>query len=329
MQRALLALVALVGWTSSAAAAEPVQWMLASITPEGSPQEADIHDLSRSLEEATGGRVRVRTRLGGVVADELTTLELCKQGRVQVWVGSVGAVAATIPAVSIFEAPYLFDDVAAFDRATRGDLLRRPGVLKAFHAQGLEPIGVAFVGWREMGSVSRPLRVPADLKGLRARSQPVPLHRAMWKLLGAIPHELALGDMKGAFEAKQVDVSDVPPLYVYATSISSHLKFLTRTDHMTQAGLVLISRDAFAKLPKRTQQAIHALRVEKASRFTRSSQRFEEEMLELLRKQGVGVITPTPVERAAWRKALAPLRSEAVRLSGPAGADLLKAIEQK
>jgi TRAP-type C4-dicarboxylate transport system substrate-binding protein len=325
---AVLAGVALLG-AGGPARAEPTIWNMASIVPEGSPNAEILGEIARAFEHASGGRLRVRMRFGGVVADEATTLDLCKQGRVHIWAGSMGAASASIPALAVFETPYLFDGVADYERAVRPDVLHQPAVLKAFHAQGLEPFGMAFAGWRDISSTSRPLRLPTDLAGVRVRAQPAPLHRAMWRLLGAKPLETTLSDVETVFVKGQVEAADLPGVYLYATSLIRHIKYLTRTNHMLQGGIILVSREAFLKMPKRVQAALLALRGEFGQKATAVNKQFDDEVFALLKKDGVKVLELSAAERDAWKKALAPLRAEALRIGGPAGAELLRALEKR
>lgn len=159
--------VALCALTLPARALEPSRWALVTIAPEGSPAERTVQDTIRTIEQAAGGRLRIRPRMGGEVADESTTLELCRKGTAQMWAGSLGAVAAVVPELAVLETPYLFRDAGAFAAALRTDFLRSPKLLAALRARGLEPFGISFLGWRAMSSRTRPVRTPADLKGLQ------------------------------------------------------------------------------------------------------------------------------------------------------------------
>lgn len=309
------------------ASAEPASWVMTSIVPEGSPTAVALEKVARGVDAASGGRVKVRLRLGGVVADEDRTLEMCAQGRIQAWGGSTGAVAAKIPALAVFETPYLFEDVAAFDRAVRGDVLTTPRLGKAFREAGLVPYGIAFTGWRAMGSREKPIRVPADVAGMRVRSQPVPLHRAMWRLLGADARDVPLTEVQAQFQQKRLEAVDLPALYVYATSLAGQVKYFTRTNHMMQTGMVVLCRGAFDRIPKKTQAAILARGPEMGIMTSRAHEPFEAELVDLLSKQDIRVIDPNPEERAAWKSFLTPLRAEALKIAGAAGAELLKALE--
>lgn len=310
--------------------AEVTEWVLASVAPEGSPLTAVLDRAARSLERLAGGRVRIKTRYGGMLGDESTTLELCQRGRIQIWAGSMAAVEGVIPGLAVFGTPYLFPDVATFDRAVKtGALFDRPLVARAFRDKGLVAHSTAFVGWRALSSRSKALRVPSDARGLRPRSQPGSQQGAMWRLLGAEPREIALADVRAAFEGKQVDSIDIPLLYLFAASLASEIRFHTRTDHVLQAGLLAFSREAFEKLPKSAQAAILKNRLETTAGVTKVHEDLEVELLAALEAQKVEVLRPGAADREAWRRALAPLRMAVSRMGGPVGAEILRSLQGK
>ena len=319
---------------ASALADAPAVWTLATIAPEGSPVMLVLDEFAHAVElaaNAAGARIRVRTRHGGVGSDELDGLHLCMQGRVQMWVGSSGAVAEEIPAMSILDLPFLFHDLGEFERARgqRPDPLSRPLISRALRERGLLGYGIGYAGWRAMTSRDKPLRVPGDVQGLRVRSQPAPLHRAMWKLLGASAVESTLNEVASVFRLKQADALDVPALWVFATSVTDQVKFHVRTKHTMQTALILFHHEAFARLPKRAQASILALRSSFYPRFSKVLEVMEGDLVSELGKAGLQVIEPTEGERAQWKKVLAPLRATALELGGKAGAELLRAIEAK
>jgi C4-dicarboxylate-binding protein DctP len=308
-----------------ATAAPPSEWVFASVAPEGSPTAQVMDDIARAIERAAHGRLRIRARHGGVVADEVTTLGLVKQGRIQMWAGSIGAISELVPAVSVLEAPFLFTSVAALAPATRASVLGTPRVARAFREQGLQLWSVAFIGWRALSSV-RPIRLPADLTGMRVRTQPAPIHRAMWARLGVKSTETHLNEVLAAFRSKTVEVADLPALYVFATSITDHVRYHTRTEHMMQVGAIVFNREAFGALPRKVQGEILALAAEYGQKTSQVHEKLEAELIAALRER-VTVLSLTADERAAWRRALAPVRADALRAAGPAGAELLRSLE--
>ncbi len=335
MKRRLPPLLALLSVLPASAIADgPTQWIVATIAPEGSPVMQVLDEFARSTEQAAnaaGAKLKVRTRHGGVGSDELDGLRLCMQGRVQAWVGSTGAVAAEIPAVSVLDLPFLFHDLKEFERARapRHDPLERPLIARTMRDHGLYAYGIGYAGWRAMTSRDKPLRVPADVKGLRMRSQPAPLHRAMWKMLGATPVESSLNEIASVFRLKQADALDVPALFIFATSVADQVKFHVRTNHTMQTALIMFHHETFSKLPRRAQASIVALRSSFYPRFSKVLDSMEVDLVGELTRAGIQVIEPTADERAQWKKAFAPLRATALEIGGKAGAELLKAFEAK
>ena len=124
-----------------ARASETVNWTVATIAPEGSPVAMVLDEFMRGIEQVvaqSGVKLRIRTLHGGVVADEVASFELTKQGRTQLWIGSMGAAAPTLPALSIFDLPYVLEDLAAFERARARNLLDRPRIAKEFQSRNVQ-----------------------------------------------------------------------------------------------------------------------------------------------------------------------------------------------
>lgn len=322
---ALLSIALLLGVSAPARAEE---WTLASISPESSEPAAFLQDFSRRIERATDGRVRIRTRLGGVIGDEQATLRMCQDGRIQIWAGSLSAAQAVVPDLAVLETPYLFDSVEDVDRALRGPMLDQPLVAKSFRDRGLVVIGGAFIGWRAMSTRSRPALEPSALRGMAARSTPVPLHRAMWRVLGALPKDLELPEVQPAYRDGAIDAIDVPVLYLFGTGVVDRLRYHVRTNHIAQIAFMVFNREAYGRLTRRQQQEILRLRTDLSTSSTRIHLALEEELLRALGQQGVQVLTPGPAEVAAWRHALAPVSGEAMRIAGPVGAELLRAVRR-
>ncbi len=308
-------------------AADVTDWIMASVAPDGSPSAQLLGDLSRSFERASGGRIRIKERFGGVLGDEITTFGDCQKGRVQLWAGSVSAAEAAVPGVTVLDTPYLVADLGAYGRGVRGDVLDGPLAGRAFRAHGIVPFAAGFVGWRSISTREKPVRVPADLRGLRMRSLPSALHISLWRHLGAVPKVTALTEVLSTFREKLVDAVDLQVVYLFATSLVEQIRHHTRSSHMAQTAAVFINKDAFGRLSKRAQGELLRLRMEWTARSNKVHGALEDELVDAVRAAGVQVIVPTAAEQAAWRQATAPLAAEALRRGGPVGAEIIQAVQ--
>jgi len=327
-RRALLASAGALFLAGRASARTTQTWRLGTIAPEGSPTAQLIVEFARDLEKQTGGRIRVKTRLGGVLGDERTTFELCRQGRLEVWAGSSGAAAEAVPALIALEAPYLFEDEAHLSRALPPDRTSEGPLARAFGDAGLLPYALAPIGWRGLGTRARAVRLPEDARGLRVRTQPTPLHEATWRAIGAVPHATEMTEVNAAFRLGRVDALDMSVTWVFAVSLADQIKHFTRTDHMIQLALVTIHKGAFRALPAAAQKAILGLRQHYTERAMALQRTSEDELRATLVRQGTAVHTLSPTERQAWRKALRPLEADARRLAGAVGERLLLDIQK-
>ncbi len=300
---------------------------MAGVAPEGSPVAEWAGRVARALERASGGAVKVRMRLGAVLGDETEMLGQMRTGRVQLFGGSLGAFEPLFPAVTVLETPYLFADEAALDRASRSEPLALPAVTRLFHAQGLEPWGLGFAGWRAISTRTR-VRGPGDLRGLRIRSQPAPLHEALWRTLGAEVRPVSLQGVQPGFQEGQFDGLDVPLLWLFGTSAAEHVRFHLRTSHMPQGAAMVLSKTALARLPKAARERIMGEGKRFMADFNRTSRDLEAQLLDTLRARGVEVTVPNAAELSAWKAAMAPVRPVALETGGAEGRALLQALER-
>ena len=320
---ACVAVLGLAAVTAEGRAEAPTSWTLSSVAPEGSSIDGVLRSFVKGVEKASKGQVRGRVRLGGVLGDEISTLDLLRQNKVQVWAGSLGAAAARFGALGALELPYLFADLQDMQRIERMVVAE---VSRLLEPEGITTVGLAFVGWRGVSSREKPIRRPEDLRGLRVRSQHTPMHLAMWKRLGTTPQVMELPDLGLAFSSKLIDVFDVPPAYIFATSLGGRVKHYTRTEHMMQLGLVLASKRAVDAQPA-LAEFVRRTGGEMSRTAGAASAREETDLLRQLGAAGTAVISLDAGERKAWRDALAPLGGEVRVLAGPSGEALLGTVQ--
>ena len=308
-------------------AGEPAVWHMASAVPEGSPVADWAGRLAHAIERHTGGLVKVRMHLGAVLGDETEMITQMKTGRVQLVGGSLGAFEPLIPALSVLETPYLFADDAALGRASRSEPLAIAPVVRLFREQGFEPWGLAFAGWRAISTRTR-VRLPADLRGLRIRCQPAPLHEAIFRLLGAAVRPVPLRGVQPGFQEGQFDGIDVPLVWLFGTSAADHVRFHLRTGHVAQGATMVVSRAALATLPRPIRERLLGEGKRFADDFNRTSRDLEAQLLDTLRARGVEVTVPNAAELSAWKAAMAPVRPVALETGGAEGRALLQALER-
>jgi TRAP-type C4-dicarboxylate transport system substrate-binding protein len=100
------------------------------------------------------------------------------------------------------------------------------------------------------------VNTPADVKGLKIRTNGSPAHNETWKLLGANPLPLPIGELYTALEMKTVDSQEQSLGLLYSGKFYEVQKYLSLTNHAYSALLVTMNKAKFDALPPAHQKAL-------------------------------------------------------------------------
>jgi len=205
---AVSALLALL--SSAAGGGDTIVLRLATTAPEGSPWADACQQLTSGIEKASKGQVRMKLFRSGLLGEELETAQQLQAGTLDLYAGSSSSLVEALPELGVLEMPFLFADLAEVDRALVRVL---PSLGKAVAQRGFRIVGSTDVGFRHVGSKT-PVQSLTDLRRLRLRSQPAPLHARLWTLLGVKHHPLGLPSVARALEDGTIDAicSDHTPV---------------------------------------------------------------------------------------------------------------------
>lgn len=308
-----------------AAALAEHQLRLAAPVADHTPWAEALQRFKKAVEFRSGGRVQVRLYLGGQRGSEAQTLQLCRRGELEAVATSGAAMASAAPQLAALQLWYLAKTPEEFHGLA--DAVMAPVAREALAAVGLTFGFWLDTGERHVASRDRPIRAPADLRGLRlyARDFAAPVHP--WRALGALAVPLAHAAVLPALQSQALDGFDQPLLFAVTAQWHSAIRYWTLTGHAQTPAVVAFQHRWFAELPADLQMLLlEEGRI--AQGFSRQRVReLEPTLLGLLRAAGVQVLTLTPAERAAFEKAGLAQR-ELFRKKAPKSAQrLLDAIE--
>ena len=318
VRRAALALL-----LAGAAAAAPVEIRFATIAPECTPWSDQLEAMKKRVDSESGGRLVFKTYLGGQLGGEVETLRSLQRGRVQGWGGSVGALATVIPELQILELPYLFHSFEEADYvldevlfAPFSGLMAKKGlVLQSWNENG----------WRNIGSKHKAVLTPADVKGMKARSQQSPIHLRMWKALGANPVPISVPEVLTSLQTGLVDGFDNSPLFATAASWHTAVKHYSLTQHMYQPACIIYNKGFVDKLAPDLRKILLGDARADAAAARVAVRALEPEVLKLMETEGVQVHRLNDAQRKGFAQVLEPLQQEFAQAPG---GDLLAAARK-
>jgi tripartite ATP-independent transporter DctP family solute receptor len=215
-----------------------------------------------------------------------------------------------VPELGIADLPFLFPDTTAARTAMDGDLGR---VLAQRIEAGMDYriLGWFENGFRHVSNKLRPVRMPADLKGMAIRVLPSKVQERTFELLGAVPKIMDLSEAIAAVKAGTLDAQENPFFNTVTYGVHNFHRFHTATSHFYLSRPIFFHRPSFDAWPKELQMEMSAA-VKEAVAFQRDLHvKEEEDSAAVIRKAGGEILELTPDEHKAFVAAVTPIYGEA------------------
>ena len=276
--------------------------VVAKDTPKGKAAEK----FKALAEAATKGRVKIELYPNSTLYKDKEELEALQLGAVQMLAPSLAKFGPLgVKEFELFDLPFIFNDKQALYRVTQGPIGQ--DMLKKLESKGIRGLAYWDNGFKMMTS-NRPMRVPADMKGLKLRIQSSKVLDEQMRALGANPQVMAFSEVYQAMQTGVVDGSENPPSNIFTQKMHEVQKHLTVTNHGYIGYAVIVNKKFWDKLPADIRTELELAMKEATEYANNIAQQENDQALENIRKSGKTVIyVPTDAERAEWRKALLPV----------------------
>jgi tripartite ATP-independent transporter DctP family solute receptor len=217
-----------------------------------------------------------------------------------------------VPDLGVADLPFLFSDTASARAAMDG----RFGNLlttKIEAGMNFRVLGYFENGFRHVSNRVRPVRAPADLKGLTIRVLPSKVQARTFELLGAVPKVMDLSEAIEAVKAGKLDAQENPFVNTVTYGVHMFHRFHTVTNHFYLSRPIFLHRPSFDAWPADLQAEMRAA-VTEAVVFQRHLHvKEEEDAAVAIRQAGGEILELTPEQHHAFVSAVRPIYAEARR----------------
>ena len=292
--------------------------VVAQHTPKGQAAEY----FKKLAEERTHGRVKVEVYPNSQLFKDKEEMEALQMGSVQMLAPSLAKFGPLgIKEFELFDLPFIFDNYAELHRVTQGPIGAK--LLKKLETKGLMGLAYWDNGFKVM-SANKPLRVPADFRGLKMRIQSSKVLDSEMRSVGAMPQVLAFSEVYQALQTGVVDGTENPPSNLYTQKMYEVQKYVTLSDHGYLGYAVLVNKKFWQGLPADIRTILDGC-MKDATKFANDvAKKDNDEAMAAVKKSGrCQIITLTAKERAAWKKAMDKAHKDNMNRIG---ADIVKEV---
>src|SRR5208282_649146 len=254
-----------------AMAQQKIALKASDVHPEGYPTVAAVENLGNKLASATNSRLSVQMYAAMQLGGEKEAIEQAQVGAIQFARVSVGALGPVIDDLNVFNLPFLFRNTAHMQNVIDGEI----GTELLDKVTNNAKAGLVGLCWMDAGArnlynTKKPIRMIADLKGMKFRVIGNPMFVDMMNALGG--NGVAMG-YDQVFSALQTGVIDGAennlPSYVFDNHYQI-AKYYTLTEHLIVPEMLVFSRKTWDTLSKDDQALL--------KRFSREAQIEEREL---------------------------------------------------
>jgi TRAP-type C4-dicarboxylate transport system substrate-binding protein len=235
---------------------------------------------------------------------------LVEQGVLTLGYQSSSYLTDRVPDLGIADLPFLFQSTAQARDAMDGRLGQ---ILTARTEAGMNfrIAGYFENGFRHVSNRLRPVRRPADMKGMKIRVLPSKVQERTFQLLGADPKIMDLTEAIAGVKAGTLDAQENPFFNTVTYGVHNFHKFHSATNHFYLSRPIFVHRPSIDAWPRPIQEEFRAA-VADAVAFQRDLHVKEEEDAQVaIKKAGGEILELTAEEHKAFVTAVSPIYGEA------------------
>lgn len=304
-----LAAASLVAFTGAAFAQQPIVIKFSHVVAVDTPKGKGAEYFKKLAEERTKGRVKVEVYPNSSLFKDGEEMEALQLGSVQMLAPSLAKFGPLgVREFEVFDLPYLFDNFDELHKVTSGPVGKN--LFKKLESKGI--VGLAY--WDngfKVFSANKPIKVPADYKGMKLRIQSSKVLDSEIRALGAIPQVMAFSEVYQALQTGVVDGTENPPSNFYTQKMHEVQKYLALTDHGYLGYAVIANKKFWDGLPPDIRTALEGAMADATTYANGLAKKDNEDAIEAVKKSGkTQILTLTPDEKAAMKKALVVVHKE-------------------
>ena len=291
---AIAAAVALLAATSAHAQFQERTFRVSNGVSKEHPMGNGLAKMGACTLQKSGHKMKIQPYWDGALGNDLTATQQVRTGSLEMVLTSTAPLTSIVPALGVFDLPFLFNNEAEADQVLDG----KAG---EWFAAKLPAVGAVNLAWWENGfrhttNSKRPITRLEDFDGVKMRVMQNNIFLDTFKTLGSNAVPMAFSEVYSALETKTVDGQENPFNNIENMKFYEVQKYLTLTKHAYSPTLVLFSKKTWDTLSPQEQATLKecaALGREEQRRVNREQ---EARSVANLKEKGMQINEISPAE---------------------------------
>ncbi len=264
--------------------------------------------LKAEIEKLSGGRIKVELYPGGQLGDQRSSVQQVRRGTIEAANISSGVLASLYyPNLGIVDMPFSFSSREVARRVFDGENpFTKKLIADCVQKTGIRILSLQPFGFRHLTNNVRPVRSPADTKGLKIRTMEIVPHMELMKSLDANPVPIPFLELYTSLQTKVVDGEENTLQNIVAQKFYQVQRYLTLDGHVMGVGATLINEKWFQSLPQDLKLAVIEGERVATITYTGLGELLDTLAMEKLRSEGMEIYAPSAQEMKKFRDQAVP-----------------------
>jgi tripartite ATP-independent transporter DctP family solute receptor len=287
------------------------------------PVSLGVKRFAELVAAKSGGKLKVQEFPSSQLGNEMQQQSALQGGVQEMTAPATTSLAGIVKEFGLVDFPFAVANYAQADALLDGPFGQ--ALIARLPEKGLVALGYWDLGFRNVTNSRRPVTNPEDLEGLKLRVIPNPVFLETFKAFKANPVPMPFAELYGALESKAVDGQENPFAVILSNKFFEVNKYVSATNHVYAANIVLVSKKFWDKLSPTEQKILHDAADESRAYQRQASRAAAQKAVGELQAKGMQFNEVSPAEQARMRAIAQPVTQKFAASYDPAIVKLYEA----
>ena len=277
---------------------------LGHVGEPGSIFQKSADEFAKRANAKLAGKAKVIVYGSSQLGGDKEMIQKLKLGTLDMALPST-VMSSEVDIAGIFEMPYIVKDRAHMGRIEKEVFW--PMIEPAIEKKGLKVLAVWENGVRHITNNKRPIKLPADLQGIKLRVPEGKWRVKMFQAYGANPSPMKFSELFTALQTGVMDGEENPLTQIYSAKLQEVQKYLSLSGHVYTPAYLTVGTKHWETLPADIRKTLEDTAKETQAFVYQAAAHDEEDLLGKLKQAGMQV---NEVDKDAFVAASKPIYEE-------------------